>query len=160
MRSSAFFRCVFSNSEAYTKLRTKPFILSMGVDCSNSINLNRVQVLINSKNSLLFLTVFRIEPATNFQRIVHKSLLTKRQIPFMSFALQCVANILFCVLKAFDLFFYISYLECLHVLFNFVGLTIIFDKSFREKVLMKFHLLTFAFDKMVDWALPVLTWRK
>ena len=37
----------------------------MGVNCSNSINHDRVQVLSYGKNSLLFLPVVEIEPATS-----------------------------------------------------------------------------------------------
>ena len=39
-----FFRCL-SNSGTYTELRTTTFIEFTGVDCSDSVNHNRVQVL-------------------------------------------------------------------------------------------------------------------
>ena len=50
---SAFFRSFMSNSGAYTELRTEPFIYSTGVDCSNSVNHDRAQVLSYTKYSLL-----------------------------------------------------------------------------------------------------------
>ena len=60
----AFFRSFSSNLRADTELQTKLFIQSTGVDCSNSINHHRVQVLSSySKYSLLFLPVVRIELA-------------------------------------------------------------------------------------------------
>ena len=40
----AFFRCL-SNSGTYTELRTTSFIETTGVTCSDSVSLNRVQVL-------------------------------------------------------------------------------------------------------------------
>ena len=40
----AFFKCL-SNPGTYTELRTTSFIESTGVDCSDSVSHNRVQVL-------------------------------------------------------------------------------------------------------------------
>ena len=53
MHPSAFFKYFMSNLGAHTELQTKLFILSIGVDCSNSINYSWVQVLSNSKYFLL-----------------------------------------------------------------------------------------------------------
>ena len=47
-----------------TKSWSEPFIWTTGVDWSNSINHNHIQVLSNSKYSLLFLPVVGIEPET------------------------------------------------------------------------------------------------
>ena len=51
----AIFRCFMSNLRAYTEPRTEPFTLSKKVDCSNSVNHDRVQMLSYSKYSLLVL---------------------------------------------------------------------------------------------------------
>ena len=55
-----------SNSGVHTESRTEPFIWTPGVDCSNSFNLDRVQVLSYSKYSLLDLQVVGIEPVTSW----------------------------------------------------------------------------------------------
>ena len=55
MRSSAFFLCIISNSGTYTEIQTKPFIQSTGIDCSNSVNYDRMQVLSYSKYMLSYL---------------------------------------------------------------------------------------------------------
>ena len=49
---STFFRCFMSNSSTHTELQTKPFILLTGIDCSNSINFDQVQVLRYSNYAL------------------------------------------------------------------------------------------------------------
>ena len=46
------------------RIWTEPFIWTEGVDCSNSINHDQVQMLSYSKYSLLFLLIVGIEPAT------------------------------------------------------------------------------------------------
>ena len=50
---SAPFRCFMSNPGVLTESRTEPFIWTTGVDFSNSVNRDRVQVLSYCKNSLL-----------------------------------------------------------------------------------------------------------
>ena len=62
---SAFFRCFMSNSGINMKSQNEPFIWTTGVDCSNSVNPDWVQVLSYSKDSLLFLPIVGIEPATS-----------------------------------------------------------------------------------------------
>ena len=52
---SAFFMCSMSNLGVHTEPRTKPFFLTTGFDCSNSINRDRGQVLSYCKYFLLFL---------------------------------------------------------------------------------------------------------
>ena len=54
-----------SNSGAYRKTRIDPFIQSTGVDCSNSVNHDQVQMLSFSKYPLLVLSAVGIEPATS-----------------------------------------------------------------------------------------------
>ena len=54
-----------SNSEVHTESQTEPFIWTPGVDCSNSITHDQVEVLSYCKYSLLVLPVVGIEPATS-----------------------------------------------------------------------------------------------
>ena len=49
-----------------TESRTEPYISTTGVDCSNSVNPDQIQVLSYNKYSLLFLLVVGIEPADRF----------------------------------------------------------------------------------------------
>ena len=65
MCPSAFFRFFMSNSGSHTESQTVPFIWSKGVDCSNTVNNDRVQILNYSKYSLLVLLVVGIVPATS-----------------------------------------------------------------------------------------------
>ena len=62
---SAFFKCFMLTSRVHTESRTEPFIWTTGVDYSNSVNHDWVQVLNYCKYSLLFLPVVGIEPATS-----------------------------------------------------------------------------------------------
>ena len=50
-----------SNSGVHTESPTEPFILTTGVDCSNSVNHDQVQMLSYSKYSLLVLSVAKDE---------------------------------------------------------------------------------------------------
>ena len=50
---------------SHTESQTGPFIWTTGVNCSNSLNHDRAEVLSYSKYSLLFLPVVGIEPATS-----------------------------------------------------------------------------------------------
>ena len=61
---SAFFRCSMLNSVVNAESRSEPFIQIMGIDCSDSLIHERVQVLSYIKYSLLVLPVVGIEPAT------------------------------------------------------------------------------------------------
>ena len=61
IRPSAHFRCLMLNLGVNTKSTTEPFISNTGVECSNSVNHDRVQVLSYNKYSLLVLSVWRIE---------------------------------------------------------------------------------------------------
>ena len=49
---SAFLRCFMLNYRAHRESWTKPFIWTTGVDCSNSVNHDQVQVFSYSKYSL------------------------------------------------------------------------------------------------------------
>ena len=60
----AFFKSFISNSGVHTESQTEPFIGAMGVDFSNSVNHDQVQVLSYSKFSKLFLPVVGIKLAT------------------------------------------------------------------------------------------------
>ena len=53
-----------SNLGVHTERGTEPFIWTTGVDCSNSVNHDQVEVLSYREYSLLFLPVIGIEPAT------------------------------------------------------------------------------------------------
>ena len=61
----AFFRCFLSKSGVHTESQNESFIWATGVDSFNSINNDRVQVLIYRTYFLLFLLVLGIEPATS-----------------------------------------------------------------------------------------------
>ena len=50
---------------SYTESWTEPFIWTPGVNGSNSVDYDQVQVLSYSKYSLLVLLVVRIEPSTS-----------------------------------------------------------------------------------------------
>ena len=65
MCPSAFIKGFLSNFGFHTESRTEHFIWITGVDSSNSVNHDQVQVLSFSKYSLLFLPVVGIEPATS-----------------------------------------------------------------------------------------------
>ena len=54
------FRCFMSKSEVHAEFRTEPFILATGVDCTNSVNHDQVQVLNHSKYHSLFLLSMRL----------------------------------------------------------------------------------------------------
>ena len=62
---SDFFRCFILNLGTYTEPQIEPFIQPTVVNCSNSINHDRVQLLSYCKYSLLFLPAVGIEPATS-----------------------------------------------------------------------------------------------
>ena len=62
---SAFFRCFMPNSSVHTEFQTEPLFLTTGVDCSNSVNHDRVQVLSYGKRSFLVLPVVGIEPVSS-----------------------------------------------------------------------------------------------
>ena len=65
MCPSVFFRCFVSSSGVHTESQTEPFIWVTGVDCSNSINHDQVQVLSYSLYSLIVIPIIGIEPATS-----------------------------------------------------------------------------------------------
>ena len=64
--SSAFFRCFMSNSWVHTEYRAESFIWTTGVDCSNSVNHDRVQMLSYSKYFLLVLLGLNMQPLDDF----------------------------------------------------------------------------------------------
>ena len=53
---SAFFKCFMSNLRVHTESVTEPFILTIGVDCSNSVNHDQGQMFSYSKYSFVIPT--------------------------------------------------------------------------------------------------------
>ena len=88
----AFFRYFMLNSGVHTESRTEPFILTIGVDCSNPINYDWVQVL-SERISLNFRDEIWLFLSLRIFRLLISSLLWYNVLADMSFGLLQVFHV-------------------------------------------------------------------